>query len=430
MELYQLALIALLILINGFLVGVEVAFISLRRSRLRQLVKEGSKRALLVDKLLADPGTFFSAIQIGVTLAAALASATAALDFGQTLASWLEHLGLRWHPLPIAVFVVTVAFSYVIIVLGEIVPKRISLRQSEFVALRYAPIVAALVAFCYPFARALAVSSSAVIWALGGGRRHEVEPIGEEELRVLLEEHRSLPEEEKRIMGRVIDLGHANVRGVMRPRPDVVAVEDTETVGRAKRLIQTSGNSRLPVYHEDLDDVVGIVVAKDVLAVAEKDEGRPVLDFVRPTIVLPESLQVVQAFRRMQKDRHHIAIVVDEHGGAEGIITLEDIIEEIMGEIQDEYDREEADVSRVGKDEAIIDASASVREVNRMLGAAIPESDDYDTLAGFILAKTGAVPKVGQTASAPPFDFEVVKVDRRRIVKVRARRTAQPQRPG
>ena len=423
MEIQQLALIALFILINGFLVGVEVAFIALRRSRLRQLVRDGNKRAALVERLLSDPGTFFSAIQIGVTLAAALASATAAVTFGHTLAAWLEHVGLRWYPLPIAIVIVTMLFSYVIIVLGEIVPKRIALKRSEFVALRYASAVAAIVAVCYPFARLLSASSAAVLGLAGKSKHDEPESVTEDELRVLLEEHRSLPEEGKRIMGRVIELGHANVREVMRPRPDVVAVEDTQTVADAKRLIQQSGNSRLPVYHEDLDDVVGIVVAKDILPVAEKDEGRRLVDFIRPTIVLPETLQVIQAFRRMQKGRHHIAVVVDEHGGTEGIITLEDIIEEVMGEIQDEYDWEEAEVSHVGKDEVVMDGSASVRDVNRMLGAAIPESDDYDTLAGFILATTGAVPRVGQKVGVPPFEFEVVNVERRRIVKVRARRT-------
>lgn len=424
MAIQQLALIALFILINGFLVGVEVAFIALRRSRLRQLVRDGNKRAALVERLLSDPGTFFSAIQIGVTLAAALASATAAVTFGHTLATWLERIGLRWYPLPIAIVIVTILFSYVIMVLGEIVPKRIALKRSEFVALRYASAVAAIVAVCYPFARLLSASSTAVLGLAGKSRHDEPEPVTEEELRVLLEEHRSLPEEGKRIMGRVIEVGHANVREVMRPRPDVVAVEDTQTVADAKRLIQQSGNSRLPVYHEDLDDVVGIVVAKDILAVAEKDEGRTLLAFIRPTIVLPETLQVIQAFRRMQKGRHHIAVVVDEHGGTEGIITLEDIIEEVMGEIQDEYDREEAEVSQVGKDEVVMDGSSSVRDVNRMLGSSIPESDDYDTLAGFMMATTGAVPKVGQKAGVPPFEFEVVGVDRRRIVKVRARRTA------
>lgn len=430
----QIVLILILVVFNGFLAAAEIALVSARRAVIKMEAESGSKAAQTVLRLTEDPSRFMAAIQIGITLVGFGASATAAVTLADPLAGWLSSLGVPWVSsvaAGLSVFLVTLMISYVTLVVGELAPKRLGLQRAESVAKVVAGPISVLQAAAAPLVWLLTRSTDLVARLLGvlpGAGRPGVT---EEEIKLLVTEQGSLLPDEKRMIHEIFELGDMVAKEIMVPRVDMRMLEDTVTVGDAIKVFRESGFSRLPVYKGDADTIVGIAMLKDLVepvSAGKMDEqvGR----FVRPAVFVPETKSILVMLNDMQAAHNHLAIVVDEYGGTAGLVTIEDIVEEIIGEVVDEFDRERPYITTIGPDEWMIDGQLSVHEANETLGWDLPGSDEYETVAGWLLVELGHIPSGGEVVRYGDLTFNVDAVRRRRIARLRVSRTADPDNDG
>ncbi len=419
--LFILALVAL----NGYFAAAEIALISARRAALSHRAEAGSAGARAAIRLLDDPSRLLATIQIGITLVGFLASATAAVSLSRPLAEWLRGFGITWvdrGAAGIALFTVTLAISYLTLVFGELAPKRLGLQRAEAVAVRVARPVTVLAGVVSPLVWLLARSTDAASLLLGVKLGQGRPGVSEEEIKLLVTEQGSLLDEEKRMIHEIFELGDTVAREIMVPRVDMALVEDTTTIREALSVFRTSGFSRLPVYHESPDRMVGVVLLKDLVEpVAEGRLDEPVTLLARPPVFVPETKGILPLLSDMQKMRNHMAIVVDEYGGTAGLVTIEDIVEEIIGEIADEFDPDRRFVTTFGPDSWVIDGRLPVEDALRM-GLPVAESDEYETIAGWMLVKLGHIPLPGEVVAEEDVTFTVQAVRRRRIARVLVRR--------
>jgi putative hemolysin len=429
MSTYLLEIIGifLLVLVAGFFAAAEIALISASRPLLRQRAEEGEVGARIALKLLEDPGRLLAAVQVGVTLVGFLASAVAAVSLADALARWLVSLGVPATPAGgLAIFVTTAGVSYVSLVFGELTPKRLGLQRAESVSVAVARPVSWVATAAAPLTWLLARSADGVGRLIGlhaGGKPG----VTEEELKLLVTEQGTLLDEEKRMIAEVFELGDTAAREIMIPRVDMVMLEDTTPLRKALEVFQGTGYSRLPVFHEDRDQIVGILLLKDTLPCFV--DGRvcsSLTELARPAVFVPETKRVVDLLNEMQATHNQIAIIVDEHGGTEGLVTLEDIIEEVVGEVSDEYDRVQRFVQELGPGDWLVDARLPVEDVREQLGMDVPEAEEYETLAGWVLSELGHIPEPGETLEYEAFTIRVANVRRRRIAKVRVTRAGEP----
>jgi putative hemolysin len=422
----EIVVIVVLIAINGFLAAAEIALVSAKRVRLKERAEGGSRGALRALELMDDPSRFLAAIQLGITLAGFMASAAAAVSLATVLAGWLQDAGVSWSDSAtsaLSVILVTIAIAYVTLVFGELVPKRLGLFRAESVAAGVARPVSWFATITHPLTWALAKSTDAVARIVGVSSSSRRADVTEEEIRLLVAEQAGLLEEEKRMIEEVFDLGDTVVREIMVPRVDMVMLEDTADVTEALATFRSSGFSRLPVYREEPDDIAGILLLKDVLPLLVDGAGaEPVVDHVREATFVPESKSALALLSEMQAARQHMVIVVGEYGGTEGLVTIEDIVEEVIGEITDEFDREERYVTELGEDDWAVDGRISVEDASEALGVAFPESEDYETLAGWVLAELGHIPTPGESVELDGVSVRVQAVRRRRISRLRVTR--------
>ncbi|MHB1135437.1 MAG: hemolysin family protein [Coriobacteriia bacterium] len=425
----QIILILILIVFNGFLSAAEIALVSARRAIMKMEAEAGSKRAQTVLRLTEDPGRFMAAIQIGITLVGFGASATAAVTLAEPLAGWLSSLGVSWMTPAasgLSVFLVTLVISYVTLVIGELAPKRLGLARSESVAKLVAGPVSLLQSAAAPLIWVLTRSTN-VVARLLGLRPGSVRPgVTEEEIKLLVTEQGTLLEDEKRMIHEIFELGDMVAKEIMVPRVDTRMLEDTVLVGEAIGVFRDSGYSRLPVFKGDADTIVGIAMLKDLVGpVAAGRLREPVASFVRPAVFVPETKPILVMLKDMQQAHNHLAIVVDEYGGTAGLVTIEDIVEEVIGEIVDEFDRERRYVTTLGPDEWIIDGLLSVHEANETLGWDLPASDEYETVAGWLLVRLGHIPTGGEVVRHHDLTVCVDAVRRRRIARLRVSRVSE-----
>ena len=412
--------IVALVLIGGFFAAAEIALISASRPLLRARAASGQKGAHIALRLLDDPSRLLAAVQVGVTLVSLLASAVAAVSLSDVLAVWFVSVGLpAWLAGGTALVVTTLAVSYVTLVFGELTPKRLGLQRAESVAVTVARPVALLETVFAPVIWLLSRSTDVVGSIVGLGRGGKP-GVTEEELKLLVIEQGTLLDEEKRMIQEVFDLGDTSVREVMVPRVDAVMFEDTMPLGQALAVFQRTGFSRIPVYSGDRDRVTGILLLKDALpCLVGGDSCKLVSELARPATFIPETKPAIDLLKEMQATRMQMAIVVDEHGGTEGLVTLEDIIEEIVGEVSDEYDRVERYVTTLADGDSLVEGRLPIEEANEKLGMGLPESDEYDTLAGWVLAELGHIPVVGETVEYGDWTVRVANVRRRRVARLR-----------
>jgi putative hemolysin len=419
----QIVLILVMILINGYFAAAEIALISARKSALQQKVEEGSKGAKVALQLTGDPSSLLATIQIMITLAGMLASATAAVTLARPLQSWLAGLGssfLATIAAGLSVFIVTLIISYVTLVLGELVPKQLGLQRADGVASAVSRPIAFFAAATRPVVWFLS-SSTKVVGKLFGiddaaGTQARV---SEEEIKLMVDEQEDLNENEKRMITEIFELGDTVLREVMVPRVDIMFVEDTETVAVVAERLHARGYSRVPVFHEDHDRVIGILVLKDlVVPISEGKDDENITDFLHEPIFYPETKDLLSTLSEMQEGRYQMVIVVDEYGGTSGIVTMEDILEEVVGEIVDETDRELAAVREVEEGHWLVEGALDTEEAAE-LGFPVEESDEYDTLAGWLLEQLGHIPHVGEAWEADGYTFTVVAMRRRRISRIR-----------
>jgi putative hemolysin len=414
----EVGLVLLLVVVNAGFAGSEVALISLREGQLRRLEQEGGQ-GRLVARLARDPNQFLSTIQIGITLAGFLASAAAAVSLAQPLLPLLEFLGRAAEP--VAVLLITVVLTYLTLVVGELAPKRIALQRPEPWARRAARPLAVVSTVTRPAVWLLSRSTDLLVRLAGADPGRQRQEMTEEEVRDMIVTGGVFRPEQRRLLSEAIEIGERHLSDMLVPRRDVVAVPAEATVQEAIRTLLETTHGRAPVYRGDLDEVLGLVTLQDLVGV----EGA-VADCVRPVLALPESMGVLDALRRLQAERGQLAIVLNEYGGTEGIVTVEDLLEELVGEIYDEFDPDVRGVQYRPDGSVVVPGAFPVHDLPD-LGVSLPEGD-YATVAGLVLERLGRIPVAGDTVQVDRWRLEVLAMDRNAIGRVHLTPLAAPDR--
>ena len=409
----QVGLVALLVALNAAFAGSELALVSLRDGQLRRLEGESSNGAVLA-RLAREPNRFLATIQIGITLAGFLASASAAVSLAEPLEDVLDPLGGAARPASIVL--VTLVLSYVTLVLGELAPKRLAMQRAEGWGLLVARPLSAMASAARPAVWLLSRSTDLVVRLAGGDPHREREEVTREELRELVNAQLSFSPQQRRIIDGAFEISLRTLDEVLRPRTDVFTLDTAAPCGEAREALAGSGHSRAPVCVGGvLDEVMGIVHLRDLLT---EDPECLVSEVMRPMAAMPETAQVLDTLRRMQHERAQMVIVVNEHGGAEGIVTVEDLVEELVGEIYDETDRDVLSVRREESGHIVIPGRYPVHDLED-IGIEVP-AGDYATVAGFLLARLQRIPDgPGDVVDEGPWRFTVTAVDDFAISEVR-----------
>jgi len=415
----DVVLVVVFILIGGLFVAAEISLITLREGQLRSLAERGRRGGRLA-RLMADPKRFLGAGQIGVTLAGFLAAAFGAATLAEPFVSWLTDRGLTPGPArAIAVVLITVIITYVSLVLGQLAPKRLALQRAERLALVVAGPLDRIATLLRPVIRLLSTSTHVVIWIFGGDPRIRGEAISQEELRDLVAAHESLTSDERTMIDEVFAAGQRQISEVMIPRTEVDFLEAGLTVSRAGRQVADSPHSRYPVVGRSQDDVLGFVHIRDLLTPSHPaGRAATVGDVAREVTQLPGSKKVLAALSEMRRSGHHLAIVVDEYGGTDGIVTLEDLIEEVIGEIRDEYDEAIDEPRHSPSGEIEVDGLLNLDDFAEATGLELPEGP-YETAAGFVLSRLGQLPVLGDSVRIDGRSLDVLELDGRRIARLR-----------
>lgn len=421
----ELFLLFILILINAFFAMSEIALITLNDNKIRHMAENGNKRAAKIVKLIENSSNFLATIQVGVTLSGFLTSAVASQSFASALADSLSFLPISASLINgIATFIITLILSYFSLVLGELVPKKIAMKNAQAISFKVVGVLRATAIIFSPFIKFLSASTNLVVRALGFDPNASEETVTEEEIMMMVDvgkEKGVIEDSAKHMIANIFDFDNTTVTEVMTHRTDVCALEDNQTVADAVDTAIKYGYSRLPVFKEDLDNVVGIVYVKDLLkyVCTEVPKDVKLTDIMRPATFIPESKKCDELFAEMTSNKTQIAIIVDEYGGTEGIVTIEDLVESIVGNIQDEYDNEEEEFSKESDNSFTVDGLSVIDEVSELIGMKIPEGD-YDTIAGMMVEKLGRIPGENEhpSVSIGEFTFTVKSVCDRRISKI------------
>lgn len=429
----EILLQVVLILINAFFAATELAVVSLNSTKLRKLEEDGNKTASKLLKMVEEPSGFLSTIQVAITLAGYLGSAFAAENFSGSLANWIFY-GLGFQSLSlsalntVSIVIITIILSYFTLVFGELVPKRIAMQKSYEVAKMACGVIRGMAFILRPVIWLLSKSVNGVLRLLRLKVEAEEESVTEDEIRMMVDlggEKGAIDEDEQEWIQNVFDFGDISVREAMTPRSDVDALPIDSTDQEILEMIRESGHSRLPVYEESVDTILGILNARDFLLDRNSGKNTPLKNLLRSAHFVPETIKADNLFKEMQKEKIHIAIVVDEYGGTEGIITMEDLLEEIVGNIYDEFDKaEQPEIQPLGENQWRIAGSVPISSLVDDLELPLPESDDYDTLGGMIVTRLNAIPKDGEELDMEVngVALHVEKIEDHRIESVMVRR--------
>jgi putative hemolysin len=413
-----------LMALNGFLAMARAALVNVRKARLRQLIEEEVATARVAERLATDASRLLATTQLGMMLTSFFAGAVVATVSAPPLAAaWQPWLGAASYP--IAFVLVVWLAALVMLVLGELAPEAVAVQHSEQLALWLARPLAVIAFLTMPLVRLLVWLSNAISRPFGAEAQSGMPFVTEEEIKTLVdagEEEGVIQEEEKEMIYSIFELGDTLAREVMVPRIDVVALDVTTPMLQALDAIMDAGHSRIPVYQETIDNLKGVLYAKDLLPYLRDGQTEvPLEEVLRDAYFIPETKKASDLLPDLQQRRVHMAIVVDEYGGMAGLVTIEDLLEEIVGEIQDEYDAEEPFVELVSDGEYVFDARVDLDDLNRLMDVALPTMDS-DTLGGFIYTELGKVPVVGDQVDFGDLSFTVQSVAGRRIKKVRVER--------
>ena len=424
----QLLVVLFLVTVEAFFVAAEIALVTIRHSRVEQLIDEGHRGARRVRRLTQDPARFLAVAQIGVTFVGYLASAYAAVNLADRLAGSLTGLPvIQNYSTGIAILVVTLLLALFTIVFGELVPKTLALSRPDRVALALAGPLDVVGQILGPLVTLLTWLTRKIAGSFGADVRQA--QISTQELKLIVErggEQGVLEAEEEQMISAVIELGDRRLHEVMVPRTGMTAVPVTATMDEVIDTFVREGHSRIPVYNETIDVIVGILLAKDLLPFLKGVDQKPNLrKLLRPPLFVPESMSIDDLLHKLQRRRVHLAIVLDEYGGTAGMVTIEDLIEEIVGEIQDEYDEEEPMTVRLSDDRARVDGRAAVDDLGELFDlelAGLEDSEEYDTVGGLIYHRIGGVPRPGDEVRLEEqgLTLTVETTDGRRVGKVLA----------
>lgn len=405
---FQIVLLIILIILSGFFSASETALMALSRIRVRHMVDEEIKGAKLLEKLLEDPNKLLGGILIGNNIvnigASSLASTLAFRIFGDG-----------------GVALATGVMTILVLIFGEITPKSLAKQNAEKVSLAVAPIINIVVTVFKPLVWLFSSVSSLIVRLLGGDLNKSEPFITEEELKTMVdvsEEEGVLEVEEKEMIFNVFEFGDLQVKDIMVQRVNVIAVNVTATYEEVLKVIKEQQFSRIPVYNESIDDIVGILNVKDLILLDSDEENFNVTEYMREPFRTFEFKKITELFAEMKTTRNHIAVVLDEYGGTVGIVTIEDLIEEIVGDIEDEYDERDKDIEVIKENEFVVDGSTRLSDLSDMIGFEI-ESEEFDSIGGYVIGYLGRMPKVGEEFKTNDFRVIVEELDRNRVKKVR-----------
>ena len=394
--LLQFIVIVALTGINAFFSSAEMAIVSINKNKLKILVEEGNKKAIMLENLMKEPSKFLSTIQVGITLAGFFASASAATGLSQYLSIYLRKLGIPYSG-QISMILITFVLSYITLVFGELIPKRIALKSSEKIALSSVGTIVTVSKIFSPFVKFLTFSTNIILTALKMKEDDIEEKVSKEELRSLVEvgrEHGIINEVEKEMIENIIEFDEKVAREIMIPRTKVFLIDKNISVDELFEKKEVEVYSRIPVYEDEADNIVGILFMKDLMIEAYRKGFQNVKlpEIMQEAYFVPETKNVNELFNEMQSEKKHIAILIDEYGGFSGIVTLEDLIEEVMGNISDEFDADDSSIKKLSANKYLINGELSLNDLNDYFHIEL-ESKHYDTLSGLLIEHMGYIPE-------------------------------------
>lgn len=425
--LLQLILIFILVLINAFFAASEIAVISLNKTKINYMANDGDKKAKLLVKLLEEPSKFLATIQVGITMAGFLASASAAVSISEYAAKCISKLGIPFVSAAsdeISLVLVTVLLSFITLVLGELLPKRIAMQNAEGIAMFAVKPIIFISKFTLPFVKVLTASTNFFARIFNVKSEKTEEEVTEEEIRMMIdvgEENGVLNETEKEMIDGIFEFDNTLAKEIMTPRTNVFTININTPVQELIDEVLEEQYSRIPVYEEETDNIIGILFMKDLFAVLRKNniEELSIRKLLRPAYFVPETKNIDKLFRELQKSKNHMAVLIDEYGGVSGIVTIEDLIEEVMGNIFDEYDEDYESseyIQKLDNTTYIVNGMVSIDEINETLDVELP-SEHFDTIGGFVIDLLGSIPKENEEniVEYENLTFKVEKVNEKRI---------------
>lgn len=433
----KLLLLLFLILVNAFFAMSEIAIITLNDVKLQRMAEEGDKKAIQILKLTQNPSNFLSTIQICITLAGFLTSAAAAESFADSIADFFaELMNLASTPVWLStasLILITLVISFFSLVLGELAPKRIAMQKYESISFKIVGVLAFFSGMFKPFVKVLSFSTNLVVRLLGFDPNASEEEVTEEEIRMLVdagEEKGVIEESQKEMINNIFEFDDIVAADVMTHRTDIEAVEITDDISEIIEKTLEAGYSRIPVYEEDLDNIKGIVYVKDLLKYVGKSVPKnfKISHIMREAFFFPESKKCRDLFNEMTEKHLQMVFVCDEYGGIAGIVTMEDLLESIVGNMQDEYDNEEEEIEQVNETTFSLDGTTDIEEVEEILGTKFPEGE-YDTIGGLLMAELGRIPGEDEnpTVELLGYRFTVEEVEERRITRITAERLPEEE---
>ena len=421
----QFILILVLTLLNAFFASAEMAIVSVNRNRIKMLADDGNKKASLLVDLLEEPNKFLSTIQVGITLAGFFSSASAATGISEVIGASLSQLGIPYAQ-SISLVVITIILSYFTLVFGELVPKRIALQKSEQMAMLSVRPIVFVFKFAKPFVKLLSLSTNVLLRVIGMSDTDLEEKVSREEIKSLVdagEEYGVINQIEKEMINSIFDFDDKLAKEVMTPRTEVYMINSQLPLSIEELLEENY--SRIPVYEGDMDNIIGILYLKDFLHEAYQVgfENVDIKKLLHRPYFVPECKNIDQLFKELQKSKNHLAVLIDEYGGFSGIVTIEDLIEEVMGDINDEYDEDEPFIRKIDNDTYIVNGLISIKELNDKLQLNLDEeTEDYDTLGGFLINQIDYIPSETEECMVEyenlVFKIECVKDKRIEMVKI------------
>ncbi len=400
------------ILLSSFFSGAETAFTAINRIKLRSIIEKKEKKTTYLEFLLRSPKKLLTCILIGNNLANIAATTFATAFFINIFKS----VGI--HSIATSLTLITIIVTFILLIFGEISPKTFAMKNPTKWALRISPIIYYIYIGLYPLVL-LFYSFSKIISKILGIKSTSNSHLTEEEIKLLIQlgqEDGILEKEEQKMLHGVINVFDKVVREIMTPRTDMICIEITDNVSNVINIITTKGHSRIPIYEDKIDNIIGFIYAKDLLNINPSIKTHNLRSFMREAIFIPETKSIESLLQQMRKSKFHLAVVVDEHGGVSGLVTMEDIIEEIVGEIHDEYDKDNVYIKQINTNHLIINAKTNLDELSSYLNFTFPKKDDYDTVAGFILYELGSFPKKNQVIKYEHFEFIIKDIRNRRII--------------
>ena len=395
--LFQIIFLIILILLNAYFAASEMAYISLNDAKIEKEAKEGNKKAQKIKKMLKNPSKFLATIQIGITLAGFLSSAFAADTFASELSpilnEWIPVLGIGfWQAL--SIIVITIILSFFTLIFGELVPKRLAMKYSEKIAYATIGIISFISILTSPFVKLLTATTN-LVSKIFGVSEYEEEVVTEEEIKMMVDQGQEkgvIKKNEKDLINNVFLLNDIDAAEIMIHRTDIFAIEINDNIYELLDEIDDYKYSRIPVYEETIDDIKGILFLKDILKALSNGKKIKIKDIMREAYYVPETKPIDEVFKELQKNKMQMAIVVDEYGGTSGLLTMEDILEELVGNIFDEYDDVEVEYNKIDENTYMVEGSIPLYELKKIIGIEIPEGD-YDTLSGYLIEKLGRIPE-------------------------------------